>query len=98
MYLSVYHWYFTALLLFRYLAEAQDACSASVHIDKRSRGEGASSISGLVVEYIVAIDVTRVRFPADAFLSSYIVSWCTRKHGQSTLDYDTAYPILTEHE
>ena len=27
----------------------------------------ASSISGLVVEYIVAIDVTRVRFPADAF-------------------------------
>ena len=26
-----------------------------------------SSISGLVVEYIVAIDVTRVRFPADAW-------------------------------
>ena len=26
------------------------------------------SFSGLVVEYIVAIDVTRVRFPADAFL------------------------------
>ena len=26
------------------------------------------SISGLVVEYIVAIDVTRVRFPADAFV------------------------------
>ena len=25
-----------------------------------------SGISGLVVEYIVAIDVTRVRFPADA--------------------------------
>ena len=25
------------------------------------------SISGLVVEYIVAIDVTRVRLPADAF-------------------------------
>ena len=25
-----------------------------------------SRISGLVVEYIVAIDVTRVRFPADA--------------------------------
>ena len=24
------------------------------------------SISGLVVEYVVAIDVTRVRFPADA--------------------------------
>ena len=27
-----------------------------------------SSISGLVVAYIVAIDVTRVRFPADALL------------------------------
>ena len=27
-----------------------------------------NGISGLVVEYIVAIDVTRVRFPADAFL------------------------------
>ena len=26
------------------------------------------SISGLAVEYIVAIDVTRVRFPADAFV------------------------------
>ena len=26
------------------------------------------SISGLVVEYIVAIDVTQVRFPADAYL------------------------------
>ena len=25
-------------------------------------------ISGLVVEYIVAIDVTRVRFPADAYV------------------------------
>jgi hypothetical protein len=29
-----------------------------------------NSISGLVVEYIIAIDVTRVRFPADAFLLS----------------------------
>jgi hypothetical protein len=29
-----------------------------------------NSISGLVVEYIVAIDVTRVRFPADAFHAS----------------------------
>ena len=28
-----------------------------------------TSISGLVVEYIVAIDVTRVRFPADAFIA-----------------------------
>ena len=29
--------------------------------------KAVSSISGLVVEYIVATDVTRVRFPADAF-------------------------------
>ena len=28
-----------------------------------------NSIGGLVVEYIVAIDVTRVRFPADAIFS-----------------------------
>ena len=30
------------------------------------------SISGLVVEYIVAIDVTRVRFPADALFECHI--------------------------
>ena len=30
-------------------------------------GKSISRINGLVVEYIVAIDVTRVRFPADAF-------------------------------
>ena len=30
----------------------------------------APSISGLVVEYIVAIDVTRVRFPADALFTA----------------------------
>ena len=29
------------------------------------------SISGLVVEYVVAIDVTRVRFPADAIISAF---------------------------
>ena len=28
----------------------------------------STCISGLVVEYVVAIDVTRVRFPADAFV------------------------------
>ena len=31
------------------------------------------SISGLVVEYIVAIDVTRVRFPADALFECCLV-------------------------
>ena len=38
----------------------RNACEASPY---RSR---VRSISGLVAEYIVAIDVTRVRFPADA--------------------------------
>ena len=33
----------------------------------RPVGKVLHSISGLVAEYIVAIDVTRVRFPADAF-------------------------------
>ena len=33
-------------------------------------------ISGLVVEYIVAIDVTRARFPADALLAC--TSCCAR--------------------
>ena len=32
-------------------------------------------ISGLVVEYIVAIDVTRVRFPADACIIVSMLSW-----------------------
>ena len=31
------------------------------------------SISGLVAEYIVAIDVTRVRFPADALLLLFVL-------------------------
>ena len=38
-----------------------------------------TGISGLVVEYIVAIDVTRVRFPADAF--------CFRFGGGKNLDF-----------
>ena len=33
-----------------------------------------TGISGLVVEYIVAIDVTRVRFPADAFVVWWLVA------------------------
>ena len=34
-------------------------------------------ISGLVVEYIIAIDVTRVRFPADAYLQPirHYITW-----------------------
>jgi hypothetical protein len=34
------------------------------------------SISGLVVEYIVAIDVTRVRFPADAMHCFGLIHVC----------------------
>ena len=34
----------------------------------RLRADHGVSISGLVVEYIVAVDVTRVRFPADAMV------------------------------
>ena len=33
-------------------------------------------ISGLVVEYIVAIDVTWVRFPADAWLENAQLAEC----------------------
>ena len=40
-----------------------------------------TSISGLVVEYIVAIDVTRVRFPADAICP--ILHLCTRTLGKN---------------
>ena len=37
-----------------------------------SRAGGSNtSIRGLVVEYVVAIDVTRVRFPADADVSMW---------------------------
>ena len=37
----------------------------------RVRSRSVASISGLVVEYIVAIDVTRVRFPADALMVAH---------------------------
>ena len=36
------------------------------------------SIGGLVAEYIVAIDVTRVRFPADAFVNALAWPRCIR--------------------
>ena len=40
------------------------------------------SISGLVAEYIVAIDVTRVRFPADALIcyTSFACFWWGERH------------------
>ena len=40
----------------------------------RGRSISGSSISGLVVEYIVAIDVTRVRFPADALFVALVLA------------------------
>ena len=41
----------------------------------------STSISGLVVEYIVAMDVTRVRFPADAIYYDLYLSprWGEKK-------------------
>jgi hypothetical protein len=44
-------------------------CSSTSNVTELLLGARISidiGISGLVVEYIVAIDVTRVRFPADA--------------------------------
>ena len=41
----------------------------------RSGKLDVASISGLVVEYIVAIDVTRSRFPADACIVVSVLSW-----------------------
>ena len=41
-------------------------CLRLCHCDE---DPACNSISGLVVEYIVAIDVTRVRFPADACIA-----------------------------
>jgi hypothetical protein len=61
------------------------------------------SISGLVVEYIVAIDVTRVRFPADACIMtseagrSDKCQW-TREHpGHANRHQDGAAPHLLLH-
>ena len=49
------------------LEDSERKGSVVQHLSKKSSG-GGMRICGLVVEYIVAIDVTRVRFPADAFL------------------------------
>ena len=43
------------------------SCAAAAFDLRLNLALANSCISGLVVEYIVAIDVTRVRFPADAF-------------------------------
>lgn len=51
-------------------------CWPSQTTDTRQRK--SISISGLVVEYIVAIDVTRVRFPADALLVLHRCVRCRR--------------------
>ena len=58
------HWCAGGLSLFyRMLGGGRHTHEPTLHA---GRGLVLSSISGLVVEYIVAIDVTRVRFPADA--------------------------------
>ena len=53
------------------------------------RGLVLSSISGLVVEYIVAIDVTRVRFPADA----YFVLFCLWREWFKDIEDIVDYPL-----
>ena len=44
------------------------------------------SISGLVVEYIVAIDVTRVRFPADALCHCWGDGFANNERGFDNSD------------
>ena len=64
------------------------SCSSGVVIHLRSRclrGACLPSISGLVVEYIVAIDVTRVRFPADANCSGTRAWLCPTQHLRSPI-------------
>ena len=41
-------------------------CVVSLLPKQNNNSDSRDSISGLVVEYIIAIDVTQVRFPADA--------------------------------
>jgi hypothetical protein len=53
------------------------------------RAECVRSISGLVVEYIVAIDVTRVRFPADAICCVFPADVLGNCHAPSKCDKDT---------
>ena len=50
--------------------EGQPASKVCCAIDGHGLRQVCICISGLVVEYIVAIDVTRVRFPADALFMS----------------------------
>lgn len=52
------------------------------------KGHACQGISGLVVEYIVAIDVTRVRFPADALFQC---PTCLSE----TLQEETLFPMNT---
>ena len=51
--------------LFNLIVFCSDLWVAREDTQRKEQG-----ISGLVVEYIVAIDVTRVRFPADAYCHS----------------------------
>ena len=51
-----------------YHQDPSEGDRVDVHANmKGNRRERGYSICGSVVEYIVAIDVTRVRFPADAY-------------------------------
>ena len=68
-----------ALLTVRALEHSQHGGLVVAHqllFIRESDATHISCISGLVAEYIVAIDVTRVQFPADASLVPVVLSWC----------------------
>ena len=59
------------------------------------------SISGLVVEYIVAIDVTRVRFPADAllrFFSSPLAKSCVLFRNKHAEKFAQGFEYQSRHQ
>jgi hypothetical protein len=58
------------------------------------RQQSIIGISGLVVEYIVAIDVTRGRFPADAFLENRTLCRCAATHWQCATQQRRARAVL----
>ena len=51
-------------------------------------------ISGLVVEYIVAIDVTRVRFPADALELPHAAAALPKNGRESVLSFYLTHASL----
>jgi hypothetical protein len=73
--------------------EAWQRCFVQVYLSARwpsrvkahlsGQQKGDASISGLVAEYIIAIDVTRVRFPADASCLRLVTPFGTARQTES---------------